>query len=288
MTHRKINTQNPYSCCFIQKICELYDDHYDDRIEDSKPPSAGKKDGISEIRQPGNDWQPGMTAGHKSLSVFQRELAKEGIRLSTSKIRKILISGGVWTTERSREVQALFSSLTSGPVPLKPDEAVNTISKKLGVSKVTVTVNLPYFNGVNCLEQKSKNAVRCARYRQKQQDNLPSVSLLRRLKAASPSEQEDLLWKLLHDHQNGKFITSGRGAVPGKPFTYSIRGGEMFVSLKEKSITKATVMMAFRKALAIQTSEGFVQGPKKLGTFGASYLYAIFIHLGIIRSAAEK
>ena len=45
------------------------------------------------------------------------------------------------------------------------------ISRKLGVSKPTVVVNLPYINGVNRLEKKSKNAKRCAKYRKKKQEN---------------------------------------------------------------------------------------------------------------------
>lgn len=54
----------------------------------------------------------------------------------------------------------------------------------------------------------------------------------------------------------------------------------MFVNRKSKSITQATVFMAFRKAMEL---EGTVAGPKKLGTFGASYLYPVFVKLGVIR-----
>ncbi|MBQ9196378.1 MAG: hypothetical protein IJ157_03960 [Clostridia bacterium] len=90
------------------------------------------------------------------------------------------------------------------------------------------------------------------------------------------------LWQLLIDHQNEAYTTSGRGSRPGIPFTYAIRGGEMFVSAKEKSITKATVMTAYRNALALQAAEGCVKGPKRLGVPGAaSYLYPVFIRLGI-------
>jgi hypothetical protein len=53
------------------------------------------------------------------------------------------------------------------------------------------------------------------------------------------------------------------------------------VDRKEKSITRATVMIAFHRALEVQAQEGCVSGPKKLGTFGASYLYPVFLHLGI-------
>ena len=56
--------------------------------------------------------------------------------------------------------------------------------------------------------------------------------------------------------------------------------GELFVSTKEKSITKATVMKAYWRAVEL---EGVVPGPKKLGTFRASYLYSIFQRLGVIK-----
>lgn len=160
-----------YSASFIREICKLYGDRYDDRIEDSRPPAAGWKCGFLGPRDAGIDWLPGMPSEHKSLKSFQTELKeKYGIILSSCKIRKILISGGVWTTERSREIQALFSLLTSGTEDepaLKPDKAILEISRRLGISRVMVTVNLPYSKGVNGLEDKSKNAVRCANYRRR-------------------------------------------------------------------------------------------------------------------------
>ena len=288
MAHRKKTDSNPYSDAFIEKICALYDDRYDDRIEDSKPPSAGKKGGIAKMQLAGADWQPGIAAEHKSLSAFQKELLKIGVRLSTSKIRKILISGGAWTTERSREVQTMFSALLHGSPTIKPDQAVAIISEKLDISRATVTINLPYLNGVNGLDHRSPNALRCARYREKKKGNCEYGSPLYRLKSLSPSRQEDELWNILIERQTNTYTTSGRGSIPGKPFTYTIRGGEMFVSLKEKSLTKATVMMAFRKALEVQENDGFVKGPKRLGTFGASYLYAIFLRLGFIQSEPKN
>ena len=100
---------------------------------------------------------------------------------------------------------------------------------------------------------------------------------------------EENLWETLVSMQNETFTTSGRGNKKGVEFTYTIKadkngnpGGEMFVSTKEKSITKSSVLAAYRKAIEVQLSEGKVSGPKKIGTFGASYLYPIFLKLGII------
>lgn len=91
------------------------------------------------------------------------------------------------------------------------------------------------------------------------------------------------LWELISQHQGEQFSTSGRGRFPGKPFTYTIKGGEMFISNKEKSITKATVMVAYKRALELQATEGCVSGPKRLNVPGAgSYIWPVFLHLGII------
>lgn len=95
-------------------------------------------------------------------------------------------------------------------------------------------------------------------------------------------ERDEALWDALTALQGETFLTA-----KGLSYTYLIRerrdgevSGEMFISRKEKSITQSTVFMAFHKALELG---GVVTGPKKLGTFGASYLYPAFIRLGIIR-----
>lgn len=151
---------------FIEYICNLYGDVYDDRIEDCRPPAAG-----DEYREAGMDWRPGQAADHKSLGAFRKELQSMGIELSTSKIRKILITGGCWTTERSREIQELFDLYTlpksDGGKGLDADVAVKKIAEELEVSIVTVSVNLPYQNVVYKLEKRSRNAVRCARYKER-------------------------------------------------------------------------------------------------------------------------
>lgn len=63
-------------------------------------------------------------------------------------------------------------------------------------------------------------------------------------------------------------------------FTYKVKGGELFFTRKEKSITRATVDIAFKRALELGEN---ATGPKKLGVFGASYLYPVFMQLGVIK-----
>lgn len=88
---------------------------------------------------------------------------------------------------------------------------------------------------------------------------------------------EIALWNTIIQHQGEAFTTFGRGARPGVSFSYIIRGAEMFVDRKEKSISRATVIRAYNKALEL----GVVTGPKKLNVFGASYLLPIFKRIGV-------
>lgn len=99
-----------------------------------------------------------------------------------------------------------------------------------------------------------------------------------------PEEIE--LWDTILDHQNETFITSGRGSRPGIPFSYRISrnidvspGAEMYVSTRSKSITRATIMLAYQKVKMM----GFmVPGPKAIGVHGDSYIFAVFKGLGVI------
>ena len=129
---------------FIEMICALYNDCYDDREEDT---SLG-----------GEDWSPGKKAKHTSLVAFKKTLLKDhGIDLSTAKIRKILITGGCWSTRRSREVEKLY----------KKHKSIKLVAQKLGMSTELVTMYLPYKKVVYDLEDKSGNAKRVERWRKK-------------------------------------------------------------------------------------------------------------------------
>lgn len=87
----------------------------------------------------------------------------------------------------------------------------------------------------------------------------------------------ELLWQVLCVLEQDFFHT-----VKGISFTYIIRGHEIFVDRKEKSITQATVCLSARRVLEKQAQGIAITGPKKIGTFGASYLYPIFQQIGLI------
>lgn len=146
------NGMNP-SRQFVERICHLYGDVYDDREEDFAPG--------------GLDWKPGQRSFHKSLVFFQRELDELGIKLTTGKIKKILITGGCWTTERTREVGLLYEEYTGEEVGLSHKAAVERIAAELEISSAMVCMSLPYQRVVYEVPGKSSNAVRCDRSREK-------------------------------------------------------------------------------------------------------------------------
>lgn len=87
----------------------------------------------------------------------------------------------------------------------------------------------------------------------------------------------DTLWNLLKQHEGEEFLT-----FKGLPFSYTIRGNELFVDRKDKSITLATIMLSYENAMKIIENGNDVTGPKKLGTFGASYIFPVFKRIGVL------
>lgn len=185
--------------------------------------------------------------------------------ITALKARKLLITAGVYSTALSRQV----AELHDGGVE------ISQIMKTTGLGRASVHSYLPYTKIPYKLDELSANAERIRLYRERKKKCTEFCS---KLSALSGNEQESELWSMLIYLQGCVFLTA-----KGLKFTYKIKGGEMFVNRKSKSITQATVFMAFRKAMEL----GVVSGPKKLGTFGASYLYPIFVRLGVINAAAR-
>ena len=99
------------------------------------------------------------------------------------------------------------------------------------------------------------------------------------------SETDEQIWQQIVDHAGQTFRTAR-----GLDFSYVIKQnkagdllGEMVIDRKEKNITRNTVLLAYEKARVLMESEGCVSDPKKLGVSGASYLYPIFLELGICK-----
>ena len=168
--------------------------------------------------------------------------------------------------------------------------ALEAIMRELNLSRASIHSYLPYSKGAYKTKTVSCNADRVRIYRERKDAVVKLQEVLKKIKGWNQTKEWDQnevqsrtaleeiemqLWNTLLLFQAYPFQTS-----KGLKFTYSIKGNELFVTRKEKSITRSTILMAFQKALSL---EGFVSGPKKLGTFGASYLYPIFMRIGVIR-----
>ena len=74
----------------------------------------------------------------------------------------------------------------------------------------------------------------------------------------------------------------------GLRYTFRVQGNELFFDRKHKSITCATVMQAYRKAVELLADGKPIDGPKKLAVFGSSYLWPVFQDLEIIPKIKSK
>lgn len=176
--------------------------------------------------------------------------------ITVMKARKLLITGGLYSTSLSRKIQELHADGLT----------VAQITEKTGLKRASINSYLPYTNIIYNLPDISIKAERQKQYRVRKRNN-----------TRTDAEKKEKLWQELTYLQGCLFTTS-----KGLDFTYKIRGGEMFVDRKEKSITRAIVMKAYGKVVEL---DGVVKGPKALGTFGASYLYPIFVKMGLIKTA---
>ena len=210
--------------------------------------------GSYDDRNPGGSAFPGLNAVAAAFGM------------TALKARKLLITAGVYSTALSRQVAELYLN----------GAKLDQIMKITGLSRASVHSYLPYTKIPYKLEELSANAERIRLYRARKRR---SEEFSANLSTLTENEQEAALWNLLTYLQGCVFLTA-----KGLKFTYKIKGGEMFVNRKLKSITQATVYIAFRKAMELG---GVVAGPKKLGTFGASYLYPIFMRLGVINTAVR-
>ena len=208
----------------------------------------------------GSPYDDRDTADCEHVSI--RNVA-ERYGITILKARKMLITAGLFSTTTSRKVQKLAEEGKSIP----------EIMEMTGLSRASVHSYIPYTKIVYKMPETSVDADRKRRQRERERMCREFAGEA----AALPLEEADQkLWEVLEHLQGCVFFTTKK-----LRFRYTVRGGELFVDRKKDSITRATVFMAFHKALELH---GRVSGPKRLGTFGASYLYPIFQRIGIIES----
>lgn len=203
--------------------------------------------------------------GHTYLNLLAEEFSMTPI-----KVRKLLITSGAYETPVSIAVNKLY----------RDGKTVKEIQQIMELSSASVNAYLPYNKAVYKLEDATLTAERLRKYRQRKS---AVEKLCVDIKQKKIEEVSQTLWETLLLFEGYPFVTA-----KGLRYYYTIKGNEVFFTRKEKSVTRATVNIAFQTALRLQVDGIQITGSKMLGCFGASYLYPIFKRLGVISDGEQK
>ena len=208
------------------------------------------------------------------MALYEEECSlrsiADALTLNPIKVRKLLITAGVYESEVAEKVQDTFEEYRKTQ---SYKEAILSTANTLQLSKASVTSYLPYQKGVYFpstadKEKISVGAERRRRYR--------AVRKLR----SEPTEEH--LWETVLLYSGVRFKT-----YSGLPFTYEIRKGrsgeytkELWIDRREKSKSLAWSSVL----LALGNIKGeVVNRPKALGDIrGVTYIYGMFYRFGLI------
>lgn len=172
-----------------------------------------------------------------------------------------MITAGVYESEISEQIIFLHVE----------GKRISEIQREMKLSTASVHSYLPYSKIVYNCDESSTGAERTVLYRKRK-------SVVEKMKESlekNDSNLEQTLWNTLQEFQGYPFRTTKE-----LKFSYQLKGNELFVSRKEKSIIRATVNYALKMVLE-QDRE--VSGPKKMDSFGSSYLFPVFKRIGVIK-----
>ena len=203
-----------------------------------------------------------VTESYEETGEMKR--TAEEFDMSPLKIRKLLITAGVYSNEISDEVNDLKAA----------GKSIAEIQRITGLGRSSVNGYLPYTKAVYKPEELSLNAERINVYRNRQ----------RVVKDLIEDPSEDNLWAAVVAFQKYPFRT-----FSGLPFKYEIKKGkngdynkELIVDRRSesKSIVWSSVVLAFKKALEMHGK--VVDRPKALGDIrGISYIYPMLYRFGM-------
>ena len=147
--------------------------------------------------------KPGASGDHMSLAAIGEEL-----ELSPQKVKKFLITAGVYESEIADEVQQLREE----------GKSVQEIMQLMNLSMTSVNSYLPYTRPVYKTAQVSEVAERLQRFRKKEK---AMADLKENLKTCGEEEQLSILWDALYTFQGMPFETA-----EGNKFTIRLKSVE--------------------------------------------------------------
>ena len=194
----------------------------------------------------------------------------DALNLNPIKVRKLLITAGVYESEVAEKVQDTFEEYRETQ---SYKEAILSTANALKLSKSSVTSYLPYEKGVYFPSTAEKEKISVGAERQRR---------YRAMKRWRTDPTEENFWGVVVSYSGVKFKT-----YSGLPFSYEVRKGrngeytkELWIDRREKS--KSLAWSSIVLALG-NIKGGIVERPKALGDIrGVTYIYGMFYRFGLI------
>lgn len=213
-----------------------------------------------------------------AVALYNSEMSLQAIGeelgLNSIKVRKLLITAGVYESEVAEKVQATFEEYRETQ---DYKNSILSTANDLQLSKASVTSYLPYQKGVYFPStEKEKISVGAERQRR-----------YRAMKRWRADPTEENFWGVVLAYAGVKFKT-----YSGLPFSYEIKKGrngeytkELWIDRREKSKSLAWSSIV----LALGNIKGeVVERPKALGDIrGVTYIYGMFYRFGLINVPDE-
>ena len=208
-----------------------------------------------------------------AVALYDSEMSLQAIGeelgLNPIKVRKLLITAGVYESEVAEKVQATFQECCETQ---DYKTSILSTANALQLSKASVTSYLPYQKGVYFPStEKDKISVGAERQRR-----------YRAMKRWRADPTEENFWGVVLAYTGVKFKT-----YSGLPFSYEIKKGrngeytkELWIDRREnsKSLAWSSVLLALKNI-----KEEVVERPKALGDIrGVTYIYGMFYRFGLI------
>lgn len=198
----------------------------------------------------------------------------DALSLNPIKVRKLLITAGVYESDTAKLVQQTFNAFRETQDYSTAVTFTFTMAA-LQLSHSSVTSYLPYEKGVYFPEGAEAENISAGAERQRH---------YRAVVALKKNPCEENLWKCVVAFRGYKFKT-----LSGLPFTYRLKKGrgdeftkELWIDRREdsKSLAWSSVMLAYHNIAKIGE---VVDRPKALGDIrGVSYIYGMFYRFGLI------
>lgn len=244
---------------------------------EKRPYKARKPGGGRKKRKP--EYDAGKKLKEKldaAVVLYNSEMSLQTIAdtlsLNPIKVRKLLITAGVYESDTAKLVRQTFHSFRETQ---DYSTAVTYTMAALQLSRPSVTSYLPYAKGVYFPEDAEAENISAGAERQR---HYRAVVALRK----NPCEEN--LWKCVVAFRGYKFKT-----MSSLPFTYTLKKGrgdeftkELWIDRREgsKSLAWSSVLLVYHNIGKIGE---VVDRPKALGDIrGVSYIYEIFYRFGLI------